>query len=290
MSNTTYIYAEVDSVIMDQVKQDSVILFEASGDVQLPDDLLHRYHTHIFCHRGSTGFVFNDKPYKCKAGEFVFWFADSKVADLTLSKSFKASVLLVEKEFLNDNIPDLSRSIDATLHSKVYPILHLYDKKDRHRILLNFQLLYDRFLQKEHRFYNEVLKLQMRLFILEMWHTFANEFEHRKRTMQKGTLYERFTHLVQEHCMSEREVQFYANQLHITPKYLNSICKQNSGITASEWIQRFAKERIELLLQNTTLNIAEIADKMEFSSRSFFTRYVKKVLGITPSEYRNRLG
>ena len=90
--------------------------------------------------------------------------------------------------------------------------------------------------------------------------------------------------------MKKREVQFYANQLNITPKYLNAVCKQNSDITASEWIRRFAKERIVLLLQNEDLNIAEIADEMEFSSRSFFTRYVKKILGVTPSEYRNRLG
>jgi AraC-like DNA-binding protein len=151
-------------------------------------------------------------------------------------------------------------------------------------------LLTAKFQDKEHRFYEEALKLQMRLFILEMWHTFANEYERRKRTLQTGTLYERFIHLVQEYCMKEREVQFYANRLHITPKYLNSICKQNSGITASEWIQRNTKERIVLLLENSGFNIAEIANEMEFSSRSFFTRYVKKVLGVTPSEYRNRMG
>lgn len=274
---------------VDEPKKETVILFEASGNVQFPDNFIHLYHTHIYCNRGSTEFVFNDKRYKCKAGEFVFWFADSRLANLTFSKNFKASVLLVEKEFLYNNIPDMSRGIDATLHSKEYPVLHLHDKQDRHRILLNFQILYDKSIQKEHRFYDEVLKLQMRLFILEMWHTFANEIEHRKRTLQSGTLYERFIHLVQEHCRKEREVQFYAQQLHITPKYLNHICKTTSGITASEWIQRHVRERLELLLQNKQLNIAEIADEMEFSSRSFFTRYVKKVLGVTPSEFRNRM-
>jgi len=43
------------------------------------------------------------------------------------------------------------------------------------------------------------------------------------------------------------------------------------------------------LLQNKDLNISEIADDMNFSSRSFFTRYVKKVLGVSPSEFRNRV-
>lgn len=233
--------------------------------------------------------MFNEEKMRCKSSEFVFWFAKSKLTDLQFSKGFRATVLLVENQFLTDNIPDQNWGIDATLHSRQFPVKQLDNKKDRHRVLSNFQLLHDKFQDMEHRFYEEALKLQMQLFILEMWHTFAKEYERRKRSLQTGTLYERFRNLVQDHCMKEREVQFYASQLNITAKYLNAISKQNSGITASEWIQRFAKERIVLLLQNKNLNIAEISDEMGFSSRSFFTRYVKKVLGVTPSEYRNRL-
>ena len=136
-------------------------------------------------------------------------------------------------------------------------------------------------------FYNEILKLQMQLFILEMWDIFMDQLERRNRTLQSGSLYERFVHLLELHCMKNREVQFYSDQLHITAKYLNQICKANTGITASQWIQRYAKDRIVLLLENKKLNISEISDEMGFSSHSFFTRYVKKVLGVSPSEYRN---
>ena len=70
--------------------------------------------------------------------------------------------------------------------------------------------------------------------------------------------------LIQEHCMTEREVQFYAQQLNITAKYLNYICKQNTDISASEWIQRYTRERITILLQNENLNISEIAGNQLF--------------------------
>ncbi|WP_437396171.1 helix-turn-helix domain-containing protein [Flagellimonas lutimaris] len=266
-----------------------IVLLELSKETRFPIDFNTYYHTHLFCHQGSISFLFNNVAMQCKGNEFLFWFAESQLKDLVFSKAFKATVLLVEKHFLYDNIPDQSWSIDAILHSRQYPIKQLNEKNDRKRVLSNFKWLYERFQYKEHRFYEEVLKLQMRLFILEMWHTFANEYERRKRTLQTGSLYERFNHLIQEHCIGEREVRFYADKLNVTPKYLNYVCKQNSGTTASEWIQRYSKERIILLLQNKNLNIAEIADKMMFSSRSFFTRYVKKVLGATPTEYRNRL-
>lgn len=266
-----------------------IMLFEMSKEIGFPIDFNTYYHTHLYCHHGNISFLFNDKKMKCKGGEFLFWFAESQLKDLVFSSAYKATVLLVEKDFLYDNIPDQSWSIDAILHSRQYPIKQLNDKNDRQRVLSNFRLLHDKFQDREHRFYEEVLKLQMQLFILEMWHTFANEYERRKRTLQSGSLYERFVHLVQEHCMAEREVRYYANKLSVTPKYLNFVCKQNSGVTASEWIQRYTKERIILFLQNKNLNISEIADVMEFSSRSFFTRYVKKVLGVTPMEYRNRM-
>ena len=123
-----------------------------------------------------------------------------------------------------------------------------------------------------------------------MWHIFEDELDRKKRSLQSGTLYERFIQLVQEHCMTQREVRFYSDKLNITAKYLNYICKINTGITASEWIQRNVRERIIILLQNKNLNISEIADELAFSSRSFFTRYVKKLLGITPKEYRERIG
>ncbi|MES2371129.1 MAG: AraC family transcriptional regulator [Bacteroidota bacterium] len=226
---------------------------------------------------------------ECKTGQFLFWFADSKLSGLTFSKSFRATALLVEKDFLISNIPDQSWSINAQLHSRVYPVKTDITTEDKDKILTNFNRLNERFCESGHRFYEEALKLQMQLFILEMWHTFANEYEKRKHSLQTGTLYEQFIQLLQRHCMQHREVQFYSKELNITPKYLNYLSKIHSGITASEWIQRYAKERIILLLQNKNLNISEIADEMEFSSRSFFTRYVKKLLGVTPNEYRGRL-
>jgi AraC family transcriptional regulator, transcriptional activator of pobA len=267
---------------------EKIILLESSGSVQFPNNYLQHFHTHILCSTGSMNFVFNEKQYSAKAGEFLFWFADSRLTDVSFSKNFKAYVLFIERDFLDNNIPDQSWSIDVTLHSRANPILNLQDK-DRVKVVSNFSLLYNRYLERGHLFYNETQQLQMRLFLFDMWHIFANEYERRKRTVESGSLYEQFMHLVWQHCMEEREVQFYADCLHITPKHLNYVCKHNTDVTASEWIQRYTKERLILLLKNKTLNIAEIADKMEFSSRSFFTRYVKKLLGVTPSEFRNRL-
>lgn len=273
---------------MNMFENQKVILHKTASIAQFPEDYQARYHTHIYCQSGSVKFVFNGLKYHCKKGEFIFWLAGLEVSDLCFSANFKATLLFVDSDLLTKNLPSATVSIDSYIHSKENPILHP-DKKDKDKILKNFQLLFDKSQETNHRFYEEVLKLQMQLFLLEMWHIFEDELDRKKRSLQSGTLYERFLQLVQEHCMKEREVRFYSDKLNITAKYLNYICKVNTRITASEWIQRYVKERLILLLQNKNLNISEIADEMEFSSRSFFTRYVKKLLGVTPKEYRERM-
>ena len=265
-----------------------VILLKATGTEDFPKDFEKKYHTHIFCQRGNTQFVFNNRSFSCKQGEFIFWLADSDISELQFSQNFLATILFVDKQLLSDNFPNLNTATDAILHHRVNPVLQP-DKINKERILKNFQSLFSKSLETDNRFHDEILRLQMQLFILEMWDIFMDQLERRNRTLQSGTLYERFVHLLELHCMKHREVQFYSDQLHITAKYLNQICKANTGITASQWIQRYAKERIIYLLDNKNQNISEISDEMGFSSHSFFTRYVKKILGVSPSEYRNRV-
>lgn len=286
MSNIAYLWKYTGIVIM--IGNQRVILYKAASTGEFPKDYQSLFHTHIFCQRGSVKFLFNGQRYHCKKDEFIFWLAGLEVSDVVFSDDFKATVLFVENDLLTKNFPSTTGSIDSIIHSKENAILHP-DKKDKEKILKNFQLLYDRSQETDHRFYEDALNLTMQLFLLEMWHIFEDELDRRKRSLQSGTLYERFIQLVQEYCMKQREVRFYSEKLNITPKYLNYICKVNTRITASEWIQRYAKERIILLLRNKNLNISEIADEMEFSSRSFFTRYVKKMLGVSPKEYRERL-
>ena len=86
---------------------------------------------------------------------------------------------------------------------------------------------------------------------------------------------------------NHREVSYYASRLCITPKYLTEVCKKASGFTANYWIDRFTISRITHLLSDKNLTLKEISDNMNFSSLSFFSRYVQRLLKVSPSEYRN---
>lgn len=102
---------------------------------------------------------------------------------------------------------------------------------------------------------------------------------------QSDYTFREFTRLLQQ-FPHEREVQWYAKQLGITPKYLSEICKERSGKSAGEWIADITVAELKHYLCSTTLPIREIARVMEFPNASFFCQYTKKHTGLTPNHYR----
>lgn len=104
---------------------------------------------------------------------------------------------------------------------------------------------------------------------------------------QSDYTFHAFTRLLQQYP-HKREVQWYAKQLGITPKYLSEICKERSNKSAGEWIADITVAELKHYLHNTTLPIREIAHLMEFPNASFFCQYTKKHTGLTPNHYRKK--
>lgn len=98
-------------------------------------------------------------------------------------------------------------------------------------------------------------------------------------------IFHQFIRLLQQNPHA-REVQWYAQQLGITPKYLSEICKERSEKAAGEWIADITVSELKHYLRNTTLPIREIARLMDFPNASFFCQYTKKHLGVSPNKYR----
>ena len=86
--------------------------------------------------------------------------------------------------------------------------------------------------------------------------------------------------------VKHRTVEWYATELCITPKYLSSICKKQSGKTANEWITEHVLEDIRYYLKQTDYSIKQICDLLGFPNTSFFGKYVKDHFGMTPMEFR----
>ena len=101
-------------------------------------------------------------------------------------------------------------------------------------------------------------------------------------------LFRLFLQLLEENYVRERSTGFYASQLCISPKYLSSIIKEQSGKTCAEWIDEYISFNAKTLLKDSTLSIKQISDRLGFPSQSIFGRFFKKINGVSPKEFRNR--
>lgn len=86
--------------------------------------------------------------------------------------------------------------------------------------------------------------------------------------------------------MQERSVGFYADRLHLTPKYLTTLLRTTTGRTATQWIDDYVVLEAKNLLKYSSMNIQEVAYYLHFPNQSFFGKYFKQHTGMTPSAYR----
>jgi AraC-like DNA-binding protein len=99
-------------------------------------------------------------------------------------------------------------------------------------------------------------------------------------------LSKQFLELVKENFRKERQLKFYADALCITPRYLSRVVKECTGSSATDWIERYVVLEARALLKSTTMTIQQISDELNFPSQTFFGKYFKRRVGMSPKDYR----
>jgi AraC-like DNA-binding protein len=138
----------------------------------------------------------------------------------------------------------------------------------------------------DHHFRRELAMSLLKAMIYDI----GNEIWQSQRTEPKRTraeaIFNKFIMLVKDNYRKERRVSWYGEQLCITPKYLSSICKKNTGKTASDWIRIHVMEDIRYYLKFTDFSVKQVSDVLGFPNPSFFGKYVRTHFGMSPAKFR----
>lgn len=102
------------------------------------------------------------------------------------------------------------------------------------------------------------------------------------------TLLRNFLNLIELNYKVLRLPKEYASLLYITPNHLNALCKELLGESAGELIRNRIVLEAKRLLVVKDYSIAEIAYELSFNDNSYFTKFFKKIEGITPEEFRKK--
>lgn len=105
-----------------------------------------------------------------------------------------------------------------------------------------------------------------------------------------GRISDAFLAMVQRDFRKSRLVEHYAAQLSLSSKHLSRVVKRQTGYSPSEWIEQFVVLEAKVLLRSSSMSVQQIAIDLGFPSQSFFGKYFKKSVGVTPRQFRNDCG
>lgn len=146
------------------------------------------------------------------------------------------------------------------------------------------------YFNSSHPYQNEILGSYINILLFEYQTLFQQiHFKNIYPQTRSQQIAESFKKLIHMHFKQERSVQFYADKLFITPKYLTEILKQETGNTASEWINELLLLEAKVLLTNPQLQITQIAEALNFPDASTFGKFFKNLVYISPVQYRKML-
>lgn len=106
---------------------------------------------------------------------------------------------------------------------------------------------------------------------------------------REQTIFDRFIYLVNQYATSEHQIGFYADKMCLTQRYLGTVIRQASGVTAKEWIDRALMAHIKIELKHSDKTIARISEELNFPNPAFFCKYFKRETGFSPTEFRERM-
>ena len=106
--------------------------------------------------------------------------------------------------------------------------------------------------------------------------------------IQENSHFDRFMRLLQENYKRCHNIQFYADRMGLTPKYLSLMIKKVSGRLATEWIDDYVILEAKNLIKYSSMSIQEISYALNFPNQSFFGKYFKRHTGLSPKEYRRQ--
>lgn len=105
-------------------------------------------------------------------------------------------------------------------------------------------------------------------------------------TSRAQQIFDRFMTLLHVYHNRERSIQFYADQMCLTPKYISGMIKDFSGKCALEWINEYVVIEAKMMLKYTEMTIQEISNNLNFPTQSAFGKYFKQQAGVCPKQYR----
>ena len=270
------VYSDKDIVIFDTIQQ----LAEISA-AHLELNVI------AICTKGKIQGLLNGQPIELCGNHIVIIPSGSLVTNIMVSPDYKIKTLCINNGVLHDFLREKMSLWDEMMYVRHLHTITMEDNETA--FYMHFYEMLEMCLQSpnDFPFRSDVIQALLRSGMLALCGALKNQLHNvEEQVLSSNNHFHRFLDLLHQEQVKHRTVEWYAEQLCISPKYLSAICKKYSDKTANQWITENVLEDVRYYLKQTDLSIKQISDKLGFSTPSFFGKFVREHLGVTPMKYR----
>lgn len=273
---------------------DELVVMENIGTVPSGVVCLQNHGVLFFITEGRAQLEYDGHVVQLQKNDLFLYMVHSTAANFMASSDFNCrQIWFGRAELFNIDIYKQISVADMS-NLKLNPVVHL--KGDDIKLCdTYFQLLRDRMKFSTSVLTPDIVRMLFGTIVLEILSIMrrnseqvAEEVQHEdiNSSLHKKRIVDGFMRLVEESDGRIRRVDDFASQLNVTPKYLSTILKEVMNRRPSTYIQLYTLKAIERRLRFTDMTMQEIANDLNFPNPSFFGKYCKEHLGMTPLEYR----
>lgn len=266
---------------------DGLVLTENIDEAFLsPSPVCMNFIVMALCKKGQADYTLDTRRQSVKPGNLMFISERHIVDDFKLSSDFEGLFILVSTEFYHSFVMNVRNVSSLLLFSMNNPVVPLTPHEIQ--VYTNYyQAIRQKMADKKHHFRTNLVKALLLAMFYDMSNVIWRLEQTDNKTQQRAdVLFAQFIRLLEDNFRMERRVSWYADQMGITAKYLSEMVKQVSKRTPNDWIDSYVMLEIRVLLKSTTKSMREITKAVNFPNQSFFGKYFRDHMGMTPSEYR----
>lgn len=246
--------------------------------------------TLLLCTEGSAVVSVNFQKQIFRKGDIALLFYDIVFETIKVSESFSVLYVSLPNEAIESTMYKMT-SISFWDFVYTYPICHTSEQQ--YQLLYSWHLQSKWIIEEYHPEYRSEL-LSNNFYNLLM----GIEYEAKKNIANTADqapkdrgwmIMGKFAVLLSEYCHINRNVEFYANKLCITPDYLYKLTKKSMNASPKEFIDQQIIIEIKTYLANSDLSVKTIAAELHFDDPSYMCRFFRRLTGMSPIDYRNKL-
>ena len=244
---------------------------------------------HLLCTAGEGSFVFNEKCYHIGRNDLAVIPMPDRMKNLAGHPDLQVEWFAADYKFLQNLLPSNNYSIGGSISLNHNPVISLTDEQAA-ILLADFHRLRDRMDDRHLLFYRELMGSLCLTMMYDIFEPHAQRDTSDTHTDRTAYIVKQLMEMLSTGVScTERDVSYYAERLHVSSKYLSATVKRVTGHSVSSYIDRHTFPILKNYLEDERLSLTQIAERMNFTTLSYFSRYCKKHLGMSPSEYRGSL-